>query len=155
MAAKLIRPLFLSALLTLGGCKDKAPPKSIDVTLGGEAFTLELALTPEQIQQGLMHREALGDHEGMIFVFPDVAGRYFWMKNCLIPLDVIFADGAGRVVSVRRMEVPKDNDNPPSYSSRWPAQFAIEVSAGRAEELSIAVGDRLELPLEELKKLVE
>ena len=53
------------------------------------------------------------------------------------------------------MEVPKDNSNPPSYSSRWPAQFAIEVSAGRADELGIKAGDRLELPLSELKKLVQ
>lgn len=155
MAAKLIRPLFLSALLTLGGCKDKTPPQTIDVTLGGEAFTLELALTPEQIQRGLMQRSSLGDHEGMIFVFPDVAGRYFWMKNCLIPLDVIFADGEGRVVSVRQMQVPENNDNPPSYSSRWPAQFAIEIGAGRAEQLAIKAGDRLELPLKELKNLVQ
>jgi len=153
MASKLT-PITL-CLLLLVGCGASAPPEVIEVTLGGEVHELELKLTEAEIRQGMMGREHLDEDAGMLFVFPDAAVRSFWMKNCLIPLDVIFLSGEGRVVSIRTMKVPDDNDNPPSYSSRWPAQFAIELNAGRAEQLGIRAGDQLDLPIDQLKQLVE
>ncbi|MBI1370855.1 MAG: DUF192 domain-containing protein [Planctomycetes bacterium] len=146
----------LALLLLLVGCKETptAPPDKIQVTLGGQTISLELALTEAQIEHGLMERATLDANAGMIFVFKDAAVRDFWMKNCLIPIDVIFTDSTGRVVSIRTMTVPDKGDAlPPSYSSYWPAQFAVELNGGRAAELGIHEGDRLDLPVDELKRL--
>ncbi|MHC4995099.1 MAG: DUF192 domain-containing protein [Planctomycetota bacterium] len=142
--------------LALPGCNEE-PPTHQRVTIAGKTFNLELALTPAQIERGLMFRETLPDDGGMLFVFPGAQVRSFWMKNCLIPIDVVFLDPAGRIVSIREM-TPPEPDTPDSeqehYSSRWPAQFAIELYGGRADKLGLKTNQIIQLPLEELKDLV-
>jgi uncharacterized membrane protein (UPF0127 family) len=145
--------LGLGALLP-GGCDQDNPPTQQEIELAGETFQLELALTDPQRREGMMGRTEMGENEGMLFVFEDEGMRRFWMKNCRIPLDVIYLDSEGRIVSIRTMSVP-DPDTPDTklrrYSSRWPAQFAIELRAGRAEELGLSEGDRVDLPVRRLK----
>lgn len=145
---------WVIALCVLG-CKEDPPLRFETVTLGGREFRLELAITAEQVRKGMMGRTEVGEDEGMLFVFPDEEPRRFWMKGCLVPLDVLFLDRAGRIVSIQTMSVPREDevDNPPGYPSRWPAQFAIELRAGRATELGLSPGDKVPLPLEKLKRL--
>ena len=148
--------LVLLCLSSLTGCVEEKLPTHQRVELGGEEFKLELAITDRQRATGLMGRESVPDHGGMLFVFPGEAHRSFWMKNCLIPLDVIFLDGRGRIVSITTMPVPPPGDpTPPTYSSRWPAQFAIELAAGRADQLGLEAGERIDLPLDSLKQLAQ
>lgn len=135
-------------------CDETKLPTHQKVTLSGESFKLELAVTDDQIRTGMMGRESLADDEGMLFVFPDAEVRHFWMKNCLIPLDVVFLDDDGRIVSITTMPAPDPDDRTfPRYSSRWPAQFAIELAAGRADELGLREGDPIGLPYKDLKRL--
>jgi uncharacterized protein len=138
-----------------GGCGKPAPPRFENLTIGGHSFRLELAVTPVQIRTGMMGRNTVGEKEGMLFIFPDERHRHFWMKGCLIPLDVVFVDGDGRIVAIHTMSVPDpgagDSDLP-TYPSRWPAQFAIELRAGRAGELKLKEGDKLDWPLERIRK---
>lgn len=124
------------------------------VVLGGEKFTLELKLTDAERAEGMMGRESIGRNEGMLFAFPFAKVQRFWMKNCKVDLDIIYLDGGGRIVKIMTMDAPEpgtpENDLP-GYSSTYPAQFAIEIAAGRAAELGLEAGQKIELDLESLK----
>jgi uncharacterized membrane protein (UPF0127 family) len=102
------------------------------------AFTVELALTPQQRAQGLMFREELAPDAGILFLFDREAPRSFWMKNTLIPLDLIFIDSAGVIVSITRDAVPHNETPLPSGA---PASAVLEVSGGTTARLGIAEGD--------------
>lgn len=148
--------LLLLAAFLIPGCDQDELPTHQRVELAGQTFNLELALTEPARRKGMMGRKKLDRNAGMLFAFEAERLRRFWMKGCHIPLDVIYLDKQGRIVSIRTMQ-PPDPDTPdhqlPRYSSRWPAQFAIELRAGRAEELGLAEGDKLDLPLQRLKTL--
>jgi len=106
-------------------------------------FVVELANTPAERQKGLMFRESMADNHGMLFVFDDVSPRSFWMKNTLIPLDMIFINGNWTVVHVANA-VPCTADPCPSYSSP-PAMYVLEINGGIAEKSGIKVGSKLSL----------
>ena len=102
---------------------------------------------------------------GMLFVFPKSEVRSFWMKNCVIDMDIVFVDGQGRVTAIHTMvvEPPQLADESDlayqrrltPYSSRYPSQFAIELRAGTAERLGIGFDDRIDLDVERLRALAE
>ncbi len=131
------------------------PPKFVRATIGGERFRLETCFDDKSRADGMMGRDSLGDDEGMIFVFPDTRKRGFWMKGCLIDLDIVYLDEAGRVVSFTTMKRPAPgtpDHRLPNYPSYYPCRYAIELRAGRAKELGIKEADLVELPLSTLKK---
>ncbi len=151
----------VAALLCLiaslsGGCASEATAArdTLRVKLNGRSFDLELALDHETRYRGLSDRESIAEDGGMLFVFPTAAPRQFVMRRCLVPIDVIFLGPTARVVSMHRMRV-EPYDRPEHelrrYSSEWPAQFAIELAGGTLDELGLSLGDRVELPTEELK----
>ena len=94
--------------------------------------------------RGLMYRTALGVNRGMLFVYPEEQKLSFWMRNTLIPLSIAFIDSELRIVDIQDMR-PLD-DEPPSYVSSGPAQYALEVNQGFFEKRGVKVGDRVELP---------
>ncbi len=104
-------------------------------------FVVELAKTPAERQQGLMFRESMPDDRGMLFIFDDVVPRSFWMKNTLIPLDMIFVDENWTVVHVANA-VPCTADPCLSYSSP-PAKYVLEINGGLAEKSNITIGSKL------------
>lgn len=101
---------------------------------------------------------------GMIFVFEKPKPMAFWMKNTLIPLDILFLDANGKVVAVHRMEVerPRRENEPEQiydmsltpYPSGAPAQFAIELNAGQVAKCGIKVGQTVDLRKEALLELM-
>ncbi|TSD00247.1 MAG: hypothetical protein Greene101449_265 [Candidatus Peregrinibacteria bacterium Greene1014_49] len=99
----------------------------------------EIANEPEAQAQGLMFRENLPQGEGMLFIFPDEAPRGFWMKNTLIPLDILFFDASGTWVSGATM-TPCEADPCPGYPSNGAAKYALEVGAGFMAETGVGVG---------------
>lgn len=103
-------------------------------------FDIELAITPQQQMLGMMNRTEMDDNEGMLFVFPDVKMRSFWMKNTLIPLDIIFLDGTGVIKHIHPMATPKDLTPIPSI---YPARVALEIKGGTAKTLDLKVGDQM------------
>jgi uncharacterized membrane protein (UPF0127 family) len=140
-------PLYLLPLLvlTLTGCKSHAPADTlptVSMTIGTQRFTIEVANTDKTMKQGLMFRQSMPADRGMIFVFPDERVRDFWMKNTLIPLDILYLDSAGTVVSIHQM---KPHDETP-VSSDHPAQFAIELNEGAAARCGIKVGHVIDIP---------
>lgn len=110
-------------------------------------ISLEVADTPEKRQQGLMNRKSLRKDHGMLFVWKNEATRYFWMKNTLIPLDMIFISSNGTVLNVKTA-YPEPN-TPDSelkrYGSNGEAMYVIEVNSGFAENNSIKKGSKVEL----------
>jgi uncharacterized protein len=107
---------------------------------------VEIADDASERARGLMHRTALAEDHGMLFVFPSEDKLSFWMKDTLIPLSIAFIDSEGRIVDLQNMK-PLDED-PPSYVSAKPALYALEVNRGFFEERGVEVGDRSELPVE-------
>lgn len=92
-------------------------------------WILEIAKTPEKHARGLMYRDHLCTRCGMLFVFEKQAPQSFWMKNTLIPLDLYFYDGEGRLVDTAlNMRPMSETGEPRTYTSR-PAQYVLEVPA--------------------------
>lgn len=102
---------------------------------------IELAKTDFEIQTGLMYRESMQRNQGMLFVFPEIRERYFYMKNTRFPLDLIFLDHNKTVVSFQENAQPLDESSLPSNAL---AQFVLEVNAGLAEEWLLEVGDKMD-----------
>jgi uncharacterized protein len=105
---------------------------------GPKHFEVELATTPEQEEQGLMYRQRLAPDAGMLFDFNDTAPRAFWMKNTLIPLDMLFIASDGRIVDIHERAVPLSEDVIPS---RVPARAVLELNGGTVSRLGIKIGD--------------
>lgn len=113
-------------------------------------FTVEVARTDAERERGLMFRKTLASNRGMLFVFSDDVPRRFWMKNTLISLDMIFVDRDGVIVNIAHA-VPCGSagsaaDSCSVYSSEKFARYVVEVRAGTAKRLGLAVGDRVFLP---------
>jgi len=138
-------PLLLVALLALlGGCEPKSVSglATVPMEIGNKTFRLEVADRTDSRTYGLMRRDSMPADHGMIFVFDKEEQRGFWMKNCRIPLDIIFLDAGGKVVSVKQMK-PYDLSSTPSDG---PAQYAIELNKGAAEGAGVKPGMTLKIP---------
>ena len=136
--------LLLAALALLVGCENK--PQSglatVPMEIGKKTFTLEVADRTDSRTYGLMRRDSMPQDHGMIFVFDREEPRGFWMKNCRIPLDIVFLDSGGKVVSVKQMKAYDLSSTP----SDGPAQYAIELNKGAAEAAGVTAGMTLKLP---------
>ncbi|MGI0488453.1 DUF192 domain-containing protein [Pantanalinema rosaneae CENA516] len=119
-------------------------PISAQVKVGERVIQLEVAQTPQQQQIGLMNRTQLPDDRGMLFPFDPPRPIAFWMKNTLIPLDMIFLRN-GQVAHIARNAAPCKADPCPTYGTPIEIDQVIELRGGRAAELGIKPGDRLEV----------
>lgn len=177
--AALLRPILSLALiaavalvvLVAAGCEDvgKASASVAPVRVKGQTFYLEIAANDEVRVPGLGKRTHIDDDGGMIFVFPRPQLLDFVMRDCLIPIDIIYTDPTGRVLQTHAMKIeaprgpgeglPGDLRNPKyearltKYPSKYPAQFAIELKAGTIEKLGVKEGDKLDFDFEGLKKI--
>ncbi len=118
------------------------PLVPLQIQSGGRthAFTVEVAQTPEEQAQGLMFRKRVGPNEGMLFPFNPPRQASFWMKNTLIPLDLVFIGGDGTIESVAANAVPHSLD---PLLSRGPVVAVLELAGGRAAQLGLKAGDRV------------
>ena len=107
-------------------------------------YRVELATTPRQQAYGLMHVEAMDADAGMLFIFDDMAVRSFWMKNTLIPLDMLFFDDEGRLVSAVEAAAPGSLI---SRRSEGLAKYVLELNGGSMRADSIGPDARLRFPL--------
>ncbi len=154
-----------AAVLALPGCSQ--PPEGLDadtatVEINGRTFHLEIADTQNARVQGLSDRTFIDDDGGMLFVFTRADKRYFVMRRCPIPIDIIFLDASGRVVATHQMkeEEPQGEnesdaqyeDRLKRYPSRFAAQFAIELQGGMLDNLDVKEGQVIELDLDALKR---
>jgi len=153
---------WLQVLLLLVACGDPDPRAVASgarevafVAIGGETFTLELALDAATRQRGLSGRGEIPRNEGMLFLLPTPRPFAMVMRDCAAPIDVAFLDAGGRVVSLYEMvvEPPRRPDEDalaydarlPIYPSGGPVQFALETAGGRLREIGLAPGSRVPL----------
>ncbi len=134
-------------LLALTGVPCGAAPRGPGVVAFHEAgkeaacsFKVEIAVTPEEQERGLMFRNSLGDNAGMLFIFEKDEIRTFWMRNTYIPLDIIFISSGLRVVHVHDFARPRDETN---INSRFGAKYVVEVNGGKAAACRIGPGTRV------------
>ena len=124
--------------------KGQKLPISATALVAGKKIKLEVTKTPEQQAIGLMYRTSLPDDQGMLFTFNPPQAVAFWMKNTLIPLDMVFLRNG--VVQAIAVNVPPCKSNPcPSYPSSKIIDQVIEVRAGLTAELGLKAGDRISI----------
>ena len=111
---------------------------------GVHVFTVEIADTELARERGLMFRKELPPGRGMLFEFQREQQVGFWMKNTLIPLDMIFIDGRGRIVSIAQNAKPMSED---VIMSGGQVRAVLEVVGGTVRRLGIAPGDRVYNPI--------
>lgn len=130
--------------MTPGNQQPQSLPIAAKITIGDQVIDLEVAGTPQEQEMGLMFRTDLPADRGMIFPFTPARPVGFWMKNTLIPLDMVFLrDGVIREIIAN---VPPCSADPcPSYGPPFNVDIdqVIELRSGRAEELGLRRGDRL------------
>jgi len=115
------------------------------VTAGGERkFIVELATTPGQMAQGLMYRRGLAPDAGMLFDFGTPSMATMWMKNTLIPLDMLFVDARGHIVNIQERTVP---GSLATVAAAAPVRAVVELNGGTASRLGIKPGDRVVYPI--------
>ena len=115
-------------------------PLEIVTKSGVQVFAVEMARTEEQKTTGLMYRKELADGRGMLFDFSPEQQISMWMKNTLIPLDMIFISADGRILRIAENTVPQSLS---IISSGGPAKGVLEVIGGTARKYGIAAGDRV------------
>jgi len=117
------------------------------VIINGNEINVELAETETERQVGLMFRETLGENDGMLFIFEQEHPIAFWMKNTLIPLDIIFIDNDLKIVDIKHDVQPCEEDPCPNYTSKSPAIYVLEVNGGYSDLNDIKIGDTIGLKL--------
>jgi len=142
-----MKTCLFAVLVLLAGCAKATSPghKPVTVLLHGQRFSAELATDDAQRQRGLMMRQSLPPNHGMLFVFPRTDPQAFWMKNTLIPLDMLYFDAARRLVSMQLNVLPCQADPCPVYPSEAPARYVLELSGGTAQRLGLQPGDELKI----------
>jgi uncharacterized membrane protein (UPF0127 family) len=118
--------------------------KSVPVCLKeGFCFRAEVVQDPAERARGLMFRENLEEGRGMLFIFSKEMAHAFWMKNTLIPLDIIWINSAKEVVFIAEKAQPCLDENCETINPNVKARYVLEINAGAAAERDIRVGDRL------------
>jgi uncharacterized protein len=150
---RLGRRLFLASSLVLAAgsalaqsAEIKFKRSSLVIATGAREikFDVELALNDAERARGLMFRDKLGPYDGMLFDFYQDAPVSFWMKNTLIPLDMVFIAGDGTVKHVHANATPLSTDPIPS---EFPVRAVLEINGGSAKLLGIKPGDKVKHPI--------
>jgi uncharacterized membrane protein (UPF0127 family) len=146
------RPILLLLVLLATGApvavaqlaRFPTAPLTIVSKTGPHKFTVELATTPAQMEQGLMFRQSLAADAGMLFDYRTPSMAMMWMKNTLIPLDMLFVDAAGRIVNIHERAVP---GSLATIGAAAPVRAVIELNGGTAARLGIRPDDRVIFPI--------
>ncbi len=163
---KLVLFALLAALACLcPGCEEDTDADVTRVRLKGETFYVEVAADDKVRIRGLGGRDHIEPDGGMLFVFPRAERRQFVMRDCLVPIDIAFLDGSGRVLTMYTMPVEEPRREGESerdyenrlerYSSRFPSEFVLELKEGTLKRLGVKEGDLVEFNVAGLKRRVD
>ncbi|KHO46673.1 MAG: hypothetical protein QS98_C0002G0121 [archaeon GW2011_AR3] len=138
--------IAMLVLAVLSGCSGSLLPDSQDLVCFKEVcFEIERATTPVDRERGLMNRESLDEQAGMLFIFEREGIYGFWMKNTLIPLDIIWINKDGKVVHIAPNAQPCSGEPCTLNEPTAPAKYVLEINAGLAEKLGIKTGSQADI----------
>ena len=151
----ILRFLFVAMLAVPAACQPAATPVALErsaagldqlpltIVSGGKThrFTVEVARSAEQQQTGMMNRNSVAPDHGMIFPYDPPQPVAFWMRNTLIPLDLIFVAPGGKILRIEANAVPLSLDQLPSGG---PIEAVLELAGGRSAELGLKPGDQVD-----------
>lgn len=121
-------------------------PTKPSVIIGDDTFYVKIANNDPERTQGLMGVSMLGKDEGMLFEFQDYKPRSFWMKNTLIPLDIIFINENNKIIKIHSNAKPCKTQTCPLYTSNnLPAKYVLEINAYQAQEKNIQLNDTIKI----------
>ncbi len=134
--------LIIALVAAAGDVAKAAELQTLEIAskTGVHAFQVEMAITPEEKERGLMFRRELPEGQGMLFDFQFDQNVAFWMKNTYIPLDMLFIRADGRILRIAENTEPLSERNIPSGG---PVRAVLEVIGGTAKKLGIAAGDHV------------
>lgn len=141
IAIVVIVGLGLIAAYNMIGDSNRQMQESI-VCFGDDCFTVELAITPDEQSRGLMFREQMDKDRGMLFVFKNEGIHSFWMKNTMIPLDIIWIDSNSKVVFISKDVQPCKSVSCPTINPQASAMYVLEINAGISDQIDLNVGDQ-------------
>jgi uncharacterized protein len=135
----LIILLLLVLSIFLLSCQPETLPEKL--CFEGNCYDLELAITQTEKTNGLMNREVLPQDQGMLFVYDEPVKSIFWMKNTIIPLDILWLDENFQVLHIENA-VPCDNLPCELYGNETAkSSFVLEINSGEVDRINISVGD--------------
>lgn len=135
--------IIFSLCFFLAACEPQQAslsPLHIETASGVRGFKVELARTPDQMARGLMFRRQMPADQGMLFIFPEDKVASFWMKNTILPLDMLFIRADGTIVGIHPMAEPYSEKQ---ISSGKPVRMVLEILGGQAARQGIATGDKV------------
>ena len=141
MRASILLLVYLFLLinpLQANNIRFKTDTVSIKTKTSEYIFNIELAISPQERSRGLMHRQSISQNEGMLFVYPKNQVIKMWMKNTLIPLDMIFIKDNGEIEKIFKMTTPKDLT---ALGPEIKLKAVLEVNGGLTTYLDIKKGD--------------
>ena len=115
-----------------------------EICFENKCFNVEIADTSEKRRTGLMNRESLAIDSGMLFTFEKEGSYNSWMKNTLIPLDIIWIDENNKIIYIEKNAKPCKTEQCEFFSSNKKALYVLEINGGSAEEMGFEVGDEIE-----------
>ncbi len=168
----IVLALFLLVPFFATSCDKKSPPPpsqpanssivvklpTMDWTISGEPFSIELAYTHDTRYQGMSYRDHIGNNEGMLFLFKYNNIQSFVMRNCLVDIDIVFIKEDGTIDSFTTMTkepMGTPNSQLKPYSSSQPVKYVLELAAGTIERLGLKKGQQLNLPPRVKRVLVQ
>ncbi len=143
--------LLVSCVLFLcffsAGCFSGSAEQQDQVCFGDKCVQVEVVRKEEELHRGLQFRKSLAPDHGMLFIFQQSGPYAFWMKDTLIPLDMIWMDDARKVVHIEHNVPPCAADPCPRYPPGQPALYVLEVNAGYAAALGLQLNDQAEFKI--------
>jgi uncharacterized membrane protein (UPF0127 family) len=147
-----MKRLLLIFLIGLVVCSLARPPEKDYVQVffpNGNIITAELAISASERARGLMYREKLNPDQGMLFIFDYADNHAMWMKNMLISLDFLWLDSEKRIVHIEENIPPCEREPCPSYGSKFPAIYVLELKAGSVKENELKLYDLINFVLKD------
>jgi len=146
--SKIIIYISLIAVISVTLVMFQKKIKQSEVCFGEHCFSVELAKTKIAQAKGLMFRREMGENKGMLFIFGEDEARSFWMKNTLIPLDIIFCNKNKEVVSIAKNVQPCQAEICESVKPKEKAKYVLELNANIADKINLKIGDKLNFNLD-------
>ncbi len=155
-AARSRRFSLISAIIGLvaltscanGAIGTPASNANSQVCFGKQCYVVEVVQKKEEIVRGLQFRRSLAPNAGMLFVFAKESFYSFWMKDTLIPLDMIWLDRGQKVVHLERQVLPCQEDPCPTYQPGAAALYVLEINAGEASRIGLTIGQRADFMIQ-------